>query len=260
MAQVDSISLMKRAGRNIRIRRFVGWIGFLCFGVTTAFALDPQKRITQYSHQSWGGADGLDQVFSIAQTTDGYIWVGAANGLFRFDGFHFKKWEAGPKEPRLPGPAFQLLGAKDGSLWIASTGHMLRFERDQMTDFPLPGVPLGSIIYKLQEGRDGTLWSATSSGLFKFTRGQWQKVELPDNFKNPSVSALLIDRGDTVWAGVVDFDFSGIRYQPHPPHPLLFESKHSEPSGPSASLSTDSLEGGSAKSAGCPIVLNFLSR
>jgi len=184
------------------------------FGVTTAFALDPQKTITQYSHQSWGGADGLDQVFSIAQTTDGYIWVGAANGLFRFDGFHFKQWEAGPKEPRLPGPAFQLLGAKDGSLWIASTGHMLRFERDQMTDFPLPGVPLGSIIYKLQEGRDGTLWSATSSGLFKFARGQWQKVELPDNFKNPSVSALLIDRGDTVWAGVVDFDFSGIRYQP----------------------------------------------
>jgi len=83
-----------------------------------AFALDPQKRITQFSHQSWGAAVGLDQVLSVAQTTDGYIWVGTASSLFRFDGLHFKQWEPRLGEPKLTGSASLLHGAKDGQALI----------------------------------------------------------------------------------------------------------------------------------------------
>src|SRR5262249_14756114 len=148
-------------------RCYVGIL--LCTFAASVFALNLEKAITAYCHRGWGAADGLDRVYSIGQTTDGYIWVGAANGLFRFDGFHFKQWEPGPNEPKLPAHASLLRGTKDGSLWIASFGHMLRLKDGRMTDFPLPGATLSrALADRIQERRDGTLWVPTGFGLFEF--------------------------------------------------------------------------------------------
>src|SRR6516225_10277435 len=144
-----------------RLRRFLEW--FIFTFSLTASALDPQKRITQFAHQSWGAADGLDPVFSIAQTTDGYIWVAAANGLFQFDGFHFRQWEAKPGETRLPSHPNKLLGAKDGSLWIGSMGHMLRLQNDLLKDYPFPGAASGQNANRIQERRD--VWTRTILGI-----------------------------------------------------------------------------------------------
>jgi signal transduction histidine kinase/ligand-binding sensor domain-containing protein len=203
---------------GIGLSRLLGFFVFI-FAIS-AFALDPQKRITQFAHQSWGAADGLDQVYSIAQTTDGYIWVAAANGLFQFDGIHFRQWEAKPGETRLPSHPNKLLGAKDGSLWIGSMGHMLRLQNWQLEDYILPGAASGQntngiqerrggwtrIILGVQERRDGIIWAATSFGLFQFTQGQWQRFELPETCKDGGVPTLVIGRDDTVWAAIVDPD------------------------------------------------------
>src|SRR6516162_4245750 len=138
---------MRFAGRKFHL-----WITLCCLGLftrtcsITALALDPQKRITQFAHQSWGAADGLDQVFSIAQTKDGYVWVAAANGLFQFDGLNFRQWEAKPGETRLPSHPNKLLGGKEGSLWIGSLGHMLRLQNSRFEDYPLPCAAPGRMI------------------------------------------------------------------------------------------------------------------
>jgi signal transduction histidine kinase/sugar lactone lactonase YvrE len=201
------IEVMRFAARNFGLRATSLGVGFSVFAVSaTALALEPQKKITQFAHQSWGAADGLDQVYAIAQTADGYIWVGAANGLFQFDGFHFKAWEAKPGEPKLPANPSVLLGAKDGSLWVASLGHMLRLQNGRATDFLLPGAETTSrVVNVIKEARDGTVWVGTSFGLSKFTQGRWQKMELPRNFKMPLVTSLLITRDETVWAAVLDW-------------------------------------------------------
>jgi ligand-binding sensor domain-containing protein len=56
-----------------------------------AAALDPEKFITQYTHQAWRTEEGLPQnsVQAIAQTRDGYLWLGTQEGLVRFDGVRF---------------------------------------------------------------------------------------------------------------------------------------------------------------------------
>ena len=61
----------------------------LCGGV--AFGLDPHKAITQYAHHFWTSQDGLphNSVRAMAQTTDGYMWLGTHAGLARFDGVQF---------------------------------------------------------------------------------------------------------------------------------------------------------------------------
>ena len=58
-------------------------------------ALDPNKRVTQYIHSSWRIQDGSapDGMFSIAQTSDGFLWfTSASEGMYRFDGVRLLPW------------------------------------------------------------------------------------------------------------------------------------------------------------------------
>jgi hypothetical protein len=62
----------------------------VCATATFAFALDPQRAITQFVHTSWTDKDGApSNIRALAQTQDGYLWIGTTDGLFRFDGVRF---------------------------------------------------------------------------------------------------------------------------------------------------------------------------
>src|SRR3954466_5687886 len=54
-------------------------------------SLNPARSITQYVHDVWTSETGLPQssVLALAQTADGYIWLGTEVGLLRFDGLRF---------------------------------------------------------------------------------------------------------------------------------------------------------------------------
>ncbi|MDQ2945581.1 MAG: hypothetical protein M3Y27_06515 [Acidobacteriota bacterium] len=86
---------------------------------STAFGLDPQKLTTQFAHRSWSAKDGLPGVvWAIAQTMDGYLWIGTEAGLFRFDGVRFVRWESNFGEHLPCSSVGSLCTAHDGSLWI----------------------------------------------------------------------------------------------------------------------------------------------
>src|SRR5690349_7974014 len=59
-------------------------------------ALDPGKELNRYSRQTWAIESGLPQntVHAIAQTRDGYIWLGTEAGLVRFDGLKFVVYDS----------------------------------------------------------------------------------------------------------------------------------------------------------------------
>ena len=61
-------------------------------------ALDPGRQISQYGHTAWRVQDGALSAnpTSIAQTPDGYIWIGTKGGLYRFDGVTFAAWNPPP--------------------------------------------------------------------------------------------------------------------------------------------------------------------
>ncbi len=52
----------------------------------------PQQTQPDFMIKAWSMADGLPHlsVTALAQTRDGYIWVGTLAGLARFDGVRFK--------------------------------------------------------------------------------------------------------------------------------------------------------------------------
>ena len=66
---------------------------------------------------------------AIGQTTDGYIWIGTENGLFRFDGVRFVSWaDLSDQKQIRSAEVSALLGASDGSLWVGAGYHLYRSE------------------------------------------------------------------------------------------------------------------------------------
>lgn len=56
---------------------------------SSLFALDPRQPLAQLDHSSCNARNGLTgSVAALAQTTDGFLWVGTTEGLFRFDGLY----------------------------------------------------------------------------------------------------------------------------------------------------------------------------
>ena len=78
-------------------------VGVLLAWCACAAALDPSLDISQYSHTSWKIRDGFTKgyISSIAQTPDGYLWLGTEFGLVRFDGVRAVPWQP-PTGVQLP--------------------------------------------------------------------------------------------------------------------------------------------------------------
>jgi ligand-binding sensor domain-containing protein len=150
-----------------------------CVFATPAFALDPEKAITQFVHTSWTEKDGAPAgIKALAQTADGYLWIGTQAGLFHFDGVRFVRFEPPAGESLPSARIHHLLATRDGALWISSgigawsrlfNGHLSEPEK-------LPPT------YELVEGKDGSLFAVTEKGLARLQDGIWKDIGKEWNF------------------------------------------------------------------------------
>lgn len=168
----------------------------------TASALDPARAIGQYGRDAWTTVQGLPQasVLAIAQTTDGYLWLGTNAGLARFDGASFAVFD--PSNARgLQGRRIQsLLGADDGSLWIGTDGKGVTLYRKGRFE-ALAGQGLaGASGNALYADETGALWIATWSGVARVANGRVSWLRRKDGLPHDSVFALAGDRRGRVIA------------------------------------------------------------
>src|ERR1700704_1210027 len=109
----------------------------LCLAIPTfAFALNPSKSLTQYTTTVWTQEHGLpqDSIRAIAQTSDGYLWLGTDEGLARFDGYEFVTFNKDKGE--LPGNSITALAAgRDGELWIGAAQGLTRYQNKQFRTY-----------------------------------------------------------------------------------------------------------------------------
>lgn len=168
-------------------------------------AADGTASIFDYTTASWSEKDGLPSsyVTSLAQDADGYLWIGTAAGLVRFDGFRFTNWRAeNAAEPSNLG-ILDVWGGRDGSLWISFSGssNVGRLRQGEMTSFgPAAGLPDGSV-QVLFEDHDGTVWAGGHGGLSQFRDGTWQRLGGKLGLPEPTVEGLFEDRTGVLWAG-----------------------------------------------------------
>src|SRR5499433_3628172 len=121
------------------------------------FALTPTLDISQYAHTAWKVRDGFTKgaIFSIAQTPDGYLWLGTESGLLRFDGVRSVRWQP-PSSQQLPSEFIrQLLVSRDGTLWIGTWKGLVSWKDGRLTQYP---EVEGRVISAFLEDAQGTVW------------------------------------------------------------------------------------------------------
>jgi ligand-binding sensor domain-containing protein len=127
-------------------------------------ALNPSLDISQYAHKAWTVRDGYFTGFieSIAQTPDGYLWVGMESGLVRFDGVRTVPWQP-PAGQNLPSSYIRsLLAARDGRLWIGTDKGLASWRDGKLTQYPR--LAAGGFV-DIFEDRRGTIWAAGYVGV-----------------------------------------------------------------------------------------------
>ncbi len=174
-----------------------------------AKALDPQKRISQFTHTSWTAKDGVPgPVRAIAQTPDGYLWLGTEAGLYRFDGLHFVAWEPSSGEQILGSAVWSLCTSRDGSLWIGfSSGGISQLRNGHLKNYShADGVPDGGILSIVEDG-NGSIWAGGQYGLSKLDSGSWHQVGAESGYPAPGAQVLFVDRRRTLWVATDGLDF-----------------------------------------------------
>ena len=135
-------------------------VGMLLAGAP-AFALNPTLDASQYAHTAWKIRDGFAKgtILSIAQTPDGYLWLGTAFGLSRFDGVRNVLWEP-PPDQHLPSSLItRLVAARDGTLWIGTWNGLASWKNGKLTEY---AELAKSSIFALVEDDEGSIWVGTS--------------------------------------------------------------------------------------------------
>ena len=174
-----------------------------------AKGLDPQKLISQFTHTSWTAKDGVPgPVRAIAQTPDGYLWLGTEAGLYRFDGLHFVAWEPSSGEQTLGSAVWSLCTSRDGSLWIGfSSGGISQLRNGHLKNYShADGVPGGGILSIVEDG-NGSIWAGGQYGLTKLDSGNWRQVGAESGYPAPGAQVLFVDRRGTLWVATDGLDF-----------------------------------------------------
>lgn len=163
----------------------------------SALAINPEKDISQYNHRVWLKKDGLPQnsAISLAQTPDGFVWVGTYEGLARFDGLSFKTFNP-LNTPALEGKAMSsLCVARDGTLWIGIDGAglaTLRKGEFRRISIAKPEDPLR--VGALYEDRTGRMWASTSMALIALRGDSVEKAyTMADGLRTGYVSSMTED-------------------------------------------------------------------
>ena len=180
-------------------------LALLCLIVSSlpAQALDADRPLRQLHHTAWINKDGAPgEVFTMAQTSDGYLWLGTPTGLFRFDGLRFEPLQSLVTERLASNDIYSLLATPDGGLWIGLAAHGLGFYRDgKLTAYDESrGVP-SETVNALARDADGIVWAASNDGLLRFDGKRWALVsELPKG----DIQSVFADRAGRVWIAMHD--------------------------------------------------------
>jgi signal transduction histidine kinase/ligand-binding sensor domain-containing protein len=193
----------ERGGRRETLRAVVCVLFSALLFAHAAGGLDPNTALTQYGHTAWRVRDGhfAGPPGAIAQTQDGFLWIGTDTGLIRFDGVKLEPWRP-PAGSSLPDDRIiDLLAARDGSLWIGTANGLAQWRAPNLMVHARVGR-FGSLL----EDRRGTIWAGHTRApelppLCRFERGDFRCFGFPDEPGLRYVGALHEDRRGNIWIG-----------------------------------------------------------
>lgn len=134
---------------NFKSKILTGAIGFL-------FLFPALSSGQTYSFINYGTEKNIPNgfVYNIVQSSDGFLWIGTANGIDRFDGFQFYPVQY----PDSSGGGYPTRSLKDkhGTLWFGCSDGSVMYVKDNK----LINVPVSNTksISEILEGPDGLIY------------------------------------------------------------------------------------------------------
>jgi ligand-binding sensor domain-containing protein len=153
--------------------------------------------------KSWSMADGLPHlsVTALAQTSDGYIWVGTLAGLARFDGVRFKVFT--PQNcPQLPRSRVgALFTANDGTLFIATErgGGLVALRHGRFQQLLGSGNEQDEVVACVREPGGDSLFIARSGALWRWDGQALTTLSTNRAFYPVSPSSVCLDPQGRLW-------------------------------------------------------------
>jgi ligand-binding sensor domain-containing protein/signal transduction histidine kinase len=180
------------------------WTLALLLEPAVALSAQPSPGPKDYLIDVWEHEDGLPHrsVTAIAQTPDGYLWIGTYNGLARFDGARFVTFDPA-NTPALKHPRVHRLFVDAlGTLWIGTFDGSLSACRQGTFSLEYDSLGQEHRVHDLVRWRSNEVLFATERGLLlrgpagPGGPGRWQ-VLVP--LGSPQASNFCEDHEGTVW-------------------------------------------------------------
>lgn len=163
-----------------------------------------EKPISAFYRETWTTRQGLphNQINAIAQTPDGYLWLGTWEGLIRYNGLEFHQFDRSNTPALKDNGVRSLRAAANGAVVIGtSRGGVVVKQGDRWRTWTrADGLAQDEILDALIDRR-GRLWAATESmGLSMLEGGGALQFNVA-NGRLPSdvVFGLLEDRDGSMW-------------------------------------------------------------
>lgn len=192
-------------GRGVSFRSITLFV-LIFLTASWGFALNPNRSITQYIHTIINSDNGLPQnvVHCIAQTPDGYLWVGSEEGLARYDGVRFEIFTKDNVPEFTHNEVFALLVDRDGSLWIGLyAGGLVHYQNGKFKRYGVQNGLSDERIVSLLQDSTGSLWIGTPNGLNHFNNDKFTVYGTSNGLPERVIWDLLEDENKNIWAATV---------------------------------------------------------
>ena len=183
-------------GRTLEVWLF---LAFACCSCSAALVSD--QTIVQFAHTAWGPKDGAPRpVTALAQSSDGSFWVGSHEGLYRFDGVVFERYQPQSGDSLPASSVNSLLALPNGDLWIGFlSGTTCLLRNGHATNYTArDGLPAGGV-WSFASDHEGTIWAGTHAGLARLEGARWKEVGEDWNFPTGLVRTIFLDQQGKLW-------------------------------------------------------------
>jgi signal transduction histidine kinase/ligand-binding sensor domain-containing protein len=191
--------------KRSRWRRVIAAVVVAC-SVDPSEALDRGTTIPQHNRDHWRVENGFPggAVSGIAESADGYLWIGTDKGLVRFDGLSFRLLSRDAASALSAGPVVGLMADGETNLWIRLRGALLHYRAGTFQDAPLELARDEAGITAMCTSASGSAVLARQDGIFRYSGGRLVPLASRAEWPNILVISVAETADETIWMGTRD--------------------------------------------------------
>ncbi|OHX67065.1 hypothetical protein NH26_12285 [Flammeovirga pacifica] len=144
--------------------------------------MNPFIPINEYEIKTWTQIQDtpIDRVFSIAQDTSGYLWIGSDRGLLKFDGATVKVINLST-DPIIETESIKLVEIDaNNQLWFATNRGLFYLKDDEIVQVYDENGGKLKRVNNMFSDKNGGIWFACNRSIFSLKNGKLIKYKYPN--------------------------------------------------------------------------------